>query len=233
MKTGQVIVVTGGFGALGSVVGRTFAQAGASVALIGRSAPPPTLVAELGAAHLLCSDVDVSDAASARGAMDRIAHHFNGIDALVNIAGGFQWEKVEGGDPDTWERMFAINLRTAVVAAQAVLPHLFARGRGSIVNVGAAAAAGKAVTGMGAYAASKAGVQRFTESLADELEDRAIRVNAVLPGTIDTPQNRAAMPDADASRWVAPEALAAVIAFLVSDAARAVTGAAIPVQGRG
>jgi len=120
---------------------------------------------------------------------------------------------------------------TAVLASQAALPHLLAQPRGRIVNVGALAS-GQAGTGMGAYAAAKAGVSRLTEALAEELEDRRITVNAVLPSIIDTPANRAGMPDADVSRWVQPDQLAGVIAFLLSDAAAAVTGALIPVRGR-
>ncbi|HEY2274414.1 MAG TPA: SDR family oxidoreductase, partial [Steroidobacteraceae bacterium] len=96
-----------------------------------------------------------------------------------------------------------------------------------------AGAAGRAAAGMGAYAASKAGVERLTEALAAELRDRNVTVNAILPGTIDTPANRAAMPDADVTRWVEPEAIADVVVFLASDAARAVTGAAVRVFGRG
>ena len=113
------------------------------------------------------------------------------------------------------------------------LPAMLERGRGRIINIGAGAAAGRAAAGMGAYTASKAGVQRLTESLSDEVKDRGITVNAILPGTIDTPRNRADMPHADFTRWVAPEEIAEVILFLASDAARAVTGAAIPVLGRG
>jgi len=157
---------------------------------------------------------------------------FGGIDVLVNVAGGFRWELVEGGQLETWDEMYAMNLRTAVVSSRAALPALLERGRGRIVNVGAGAAL-RATAGMGAYAASKSGVERLTEALAAELKDRGITVNAVLPGTIDTPRNRADMPDADFARWVAPEAIADVIVFLASDAARAVTGAAIPVFGRG
>jgi NAD(P)-dependent dehydrogenase (short-subunit alcohol dehydrogenase family) len=125
-----------------------------------------------------------------------------------------------------------MNLRTAVVSCKTALPALIERGRGSIVNVGAGAAAGRAGAGMGAYTSSKAGVQKLTESLAEELKDLGVTVNAVLPSILDTPRNRADMPDADFTRWVKPEAIAEVVAFLASDAARAVTGAAISVPGR-
>jgi NAD(P)-dependent dehydrogenase (short-subunit alcohol dehydrogenase family) len=156
---------------------------------------------------------------------------FGGIDVLVNVAGGFQWQTLLEGEVETWDQMYRMNLRTAVVACKVALPSLIERGRGAIVNVGAGAAA-RASAGMGAYAASKSGVQRLTESLAEELKEHGIRVNAVLPSIIDTPRNRADMPNADHSRWVRPEALAEAVMFLASDAASAVTGAALPVSGR-
>jgi NAD(P)-dependent dehydrogenase (short-subunit alcohol dehydrogenase family) len=128
----------------------------------------------------------------------------------------------------TWDRMYRINLRTALCSCGGALPHF--AGRGRIVNIGAGAAT-KAGAAMGAYAASKSGVARLTESLAEELRDARVTVNAVLPSIIDTPANRAAMPEADFSKWTSPAAIARVIAFLLSDAAAAVTGALIPVTG--
>jgi NAD(P)-dependent dehydrogenase (short-subunit alcohol dehydrogenase family) len=127
--------------------------------------------------------------------------------------------------------MLSLNARSAFVVARAVVPHMLAADRGSIVLVGASAAL-QGGAGNSAYAASKAAVVRLTESLSAETKRRGVRVNAVLPGTIDTPPNRAAMPDADHALWVAPESIADVIAFLASDQARAVTGALIPVYGR-
>jgi NAD(P)-dependent dehydrogenase (short-subunit alcohol dehydrogenase family) len=229
----RIIVVTGGFGALGSAVGRVLAGRGATVALLGRSrTAPAALTQEFAGNHLLAAGIDLTDPAAARAAMDRIAAKFGGIDALLNIAGAFRQEKFASGDPKLWDEMFQANLKTAVVATHAALPHLIARRPARIINIGAAGAT-KGSAGQGAYAASKSGVQRFTESLAEELKGEDITVNAILPGTIDTPQNRADMPQADARRWVAPEAIAEVIAFLLSDAARAITGAAIAVRGRG
>ncbi|MDZ4777766.1 MAG: SDR family oxidoreductase, partial [Alphaproteobacteria bacterium] len=152
------------------------------------------------------------------------------IDALVNIAGGFRWETLADGKPETWDFLFKVNLMTAVSASRGALPHLAANGAGAIVNVGAGAAL-KAGAGMGAYAASKSGVHRLTEALAEEWKGK-VTVNAVLPSTIDTAANRKDMPDADFSKWVTPAELASVILFLASDKARAVTGALIPVNGR-
>jgi NAD(P)-dependent dehydrogenase (short-subunit alcohol dehydrogenase family) len=170
------------------------------------------------------------DGAAAAAAFARIAAQLGSINCLVNVAGGFAWETIEGAGIDTWDRMYSMNLRTAVASAQAVLPHLAGQG-GRIVNVGALASL-KAGAGMGAYAASKAGVARFTEALAEEVKERGITVNAVMPSIIDTPANRADMPDADPARWVTSQSLAAVIAFLLSDDAGAITGACLPVAGR-
>jgi NAD(P)-dependent dehydrogenase (short-subunit alcohol dehydrogenase family) len=229
----KVAVVTGAFGALGSAVARKFAAEGATVVLVDAApSTPRALEDEFASPHLLLTGINLVDLDQACHCMDECASRCGGIDVLVNVAGGFSWQTLADGDIDAWDRLFDINLRTAVVATKAALPHLRRRGAGRIVNIGAGAAA-RAPAGMGAYAASKAGVERLTESLAAELRDEGITVNAILPGTIDTPRNRADMPDADFSRWVPPEKIAEVIAFLASDAASAVTGAAIRVTGRG
>ena len=174
--------------------------------------------------------VDLTDATQAKKAIDAAASHFGGIHALINIAGGFAFETIAEGDPKIWQRMYALNVLTALNASRSALPHLSASGAGRIVNVGAMGAL-QAGSGMGAYAASKAGVHRLTEALASEWKGQ-ITVNAVLPSTIDTPANRASMPKADFAKWVRPQELAEVILFLVSDAASAVTGALLPVNGR-
>ena len=229
-----IVVITGAFGALGRAVAQAFAMRGAQLALLDVAPQPPTVVRELlGRAPLVFGGVDLTDLEATRRVMAATSMRFGGIDVLVNIAGGFQWEKLENGDLETWDQLYAMNLRTAVVCCKTALPAMLERGKGRIINIGAGAAAGRAAAGMGAYTASKAGVQRLTESLSEEVKDRGITVNAILPGTIDTPRNRADMPDADFGRWVAPDDVAEVILFLASDAARAVTGAAIPVFGRG
>lgn len=221
----QRIAVTGAFGTLGAAVVQAALAAGAEVAAIDR-APVP---ANIGAAHGF-GGVDLSDAVAAKEAIDAAAEAMGGLDALVNIAGAFRWEPLADGSLDTWDLLYRINLRTAVAASKAALAHLPDE-RGRIVNIGAASAL-KAGAGVGAYTASKSGVMRFTESLAEELKPRGITVNAVLPSIIDTAPNRADMPSADFSRWVKPDALAQVIVFLLSDAAAPVTGALIPVTGR-
>ena len=230
---GKTIIVTGGFGALGSAVAEAAVKRGASVAAIDYApAAPAGLAQRLGPNALVLGAIDLSLPHSAQRAMAEILARFGRIDALLNIAGGFRWEKVaEAANTESWERMFSINLKTALNASRAALPALLESGAGRIVNVGAQAAL-HAPEGLGAYAASKAAVHRLTESLADELKLKGVTVNAVMPSIIDTPANRADMPDADFSRWVSPADLAAVLLFLVSDEARAVTGALIPVSGR-
>jgi NAD(P)-dependent dehydrogenase (short-subunit alcohol dehydrogenase family) len=226
---GQTIVVTGAGGALGAATAQAAAERGAVAAMIDMAAIPSDRGAQ-GEGHVRLSGVDLTDFAAAQRAMDEIKAKTGRLDALINIAGGFRWQTLADGDLESWDAMYRLNLKTAATACKAALPHLLASGGGKIVNVGALGAV-KAGAGMGAYAASKAGVAKLTESLAEELKGK-VNVNAVLPSIIDTPANRAAMPDADFAAWVAPRDLAAVILFLASDEARAVTGALVPVSGK-
>jgi NAD(P)-dependent dehydrogenase (short-subunit alcohol dehydrogenase family) len=223
---GKVIVVTGASGALGKVVAEVAQARGAKVAGVDHA--PSQVAATPNRIEL--GGVDLTDAAQAQKAIDAVAAHFGRLDVLVNIAGGFAFEAVAEGDPKTWQRMYALNVLTALNASRSAVPHLAASPAGRIVNVGAMGAL-QAGAGMGAYAASKAGVHRLTEALAAEWKGK-ITVNAVLPSTIDTAANRASMPKADFGKWVRPEELADVILFLASDAASAVTGALLPVSGR-
>ena len=222
--SGKRVAITGAFGSLGSAVVQAALATGANVAAIDRADAP----ANMQGAQAF-GGVDLSDTAQAQAAIDAAAKALGGLDALVNVAGTFRFETLADGSPDTWDLLYRINLRTAVAASKAALAHLPDGGR--IVNIGAAGAL-KAGSGMGAYAASKSGVMRFTESLAEELKARGITVNALLPSTIDTPPNRKDMPKADFGKWVKPEQLADVIVFLLSDKASAITGALIPVMGR-
>jgi NAD(P)-dependent dehydrogenase (short-subunit alcohol dehydrogenase family) len=224
------VVITGASGALGAAVARAFAATNSRLALVDRVSQPEGLADLVVAPHFFLGGVDLTNLAHAQSAMDTVVSRLAGIDVLVNIAGGFRWETVADGKLETWDLLYSINLRTAVCACKAALPHLLAS-QGRVINIGAGAAA-KAGAGMGAYAASKAGVAKLTEALAEELKDKGVNVNAVLPSIIDTAANRADMPTADFSRWVQPAALAAVIVFLASDAARAITGASIPVSGK-
>jgi NAD(P)-dependent dehydrogenase (short-subunit alcohol dehydrogenase family) len=226
----KVVVVTGAFGVLGSAVAKAAAARGAQVAALGSHGPAPAaLEAALGEGGLIAGGHDLSTEAGAKAAMQAVLDRFGRIDALLNIAGGFRWQTTAEGDAGTWERLYATNVLTTLHATRAALPALVAAG-GRIVNVGAAGAL-KAGAGMGAYAASKSGVHRLTEGLAEELKGK-VAVNAVLPSIIDTEANRADMPDADPSAWVTTAELAAVILFLASSEASGVTGALVPVTGR-
>jgi NAD(P)-dependent dehydrogenase (short-subunit alcohol dehydrogenase family) len=226
--SGRVFVVMGALGALGQAVTACLIAHGAKLALLGNRTRPGI---EQRAGALLYTGVDLSQMDTASGIFERVFKEMGRIDGLVNLAGGFQWAKLEGSSLENWESMFRVNLLTAVVSCEAVLPYLLRSKRGAIVNIGATGAI-KASCGMGAYAASKAGVVKLTEALADEVRDRGITVNAVLPSILDTPGNRANMPDADFTRWVSPKAVAEAIAFLVSDLAREISGATLPVAGR-
>ncbi|HZZ69158.1 MAG TPA: SDR family NAD(P)-dependent oxidoreductase [Phenylobacterium sp.] len=226
---GRVYVITGASGVLGSAVARAVAEAGSPVALIDFAQDPPAEPA--GPDVFFQGGVDLTDANSASAAIDAVADRFGGLDVLLNIAGGFSWQTHENSLVETWHRLFLMNVQTASNASRAAIPHLRRSAAGRIVNVGANAAL-KASMGMGAYAASKAGVHSLTQALSEELKADGITVNAVLPSIIDTPTNRADMPKADASAWVTPTELAAVMLFLASPQASAVTGALIPVTGR-
>lgn len=229
---GKVVAITGGFGSLGLATAQLLAERGARVALIGRGAAPAAAALPAPLAGALClGGVDVADAQAAQSAFATLNERLGGLDALVNVAGAFRWETIGEGDARTWNLMFDVNVKTALNASKAALPYLLKRAAGRVVNIGAGAGL-KAGLGMGAYAASKSGVARLTEALAEEVKDKGVTVNAILPSIIDTPQNRADMPNADFTRWVQPREIAAVIAFLLSGDAQAVTGALIPVSGR-
>ena len=223
MKTHAI--VTGAAGILGQAVTHALSEAGYKVTGIDRAG---SAGAETQGTYI--GDVDLTDAEAAAAAIRQAIDASGPVAALVNVAGTFRWETIADGNVATWATMFDINLRTAVNAVRAALPSL-REGGGAIVSIGAASAI-KAAAGMGAYAASKAGIAKLTEALAEEEKDNSVRVNAVQPSIIDTPANRADMADADFSRWVSPAQVASVIAFLLSDGAAAVTGACIPVTGR-
>jgi len=222
----RTVVLTGASGNLGRVVASAFADTGASLALLDVK---PGSTQE--SAKQIFVQTDLFDAQSVQAAADRILQRFGRIDVLCNLAGGFRMgSPVHETSAQDWDFLFNLNARTVLHTAKAMVPAMLERGGGKIVNV-AAYAAQKGAARMGAYAASKSAVIRLTETMAAELREHNINVNCVLPTIIDTPQNRADMPDADPRRWVAPADLAQVIVFLASEAARAIHGAAVPVRG--
>lgn len=224
---GKVCLITGAAGNLGRAVAAAFAAAGASLILMDLHKEHLQSAYGAEGAGRKFAPADLRDAQSVARALPAGTR----IDILCNIAGGFRMgQPVHETTDDIWDLMLGLNAKSVINCARAVVPGMLAAGRGKIVNIAALAGlSGKA--NMGAYTASKSAVIRLTESMAAELRDKGINVNCILPSTIDTPQNRADMPKADPRRWVAPEALADVVLFLASDAARAIHGAAIPVAG--
>ncbi len=229
--SGKVALVTGAAGNLGQAVAAAFQSSGASLVLADVAEDRLDTLYEA-SAEVLTVGVDLTEEASVHDMASHAADHFGRIDVLANVAGGFRM-----GPPlhetllETWDFMMDLNARSVFLTSRAVLPHMIRQAYGRIVNVAARAAA-QPKGRMAPYCASKAAVITLTESMAAEHRLDDINVNCILPGTIDTPQNRADMPDADFTTWVPPAELADVILFLASDAARAVNGAAIPVYGR-
>jgi NAD(P)-dependent dehydrogenase (short-subunit alcohol dehydrogenase family) len=225
------VMITGAAGNLGRCLAASFHAGGSNLVLVDlrRGALEAAFGAEDG--RRLFAPVNLLEQEQVHGAVTAAVARFGRIDVLCNLAGGFRMgEAVHATADANWDFLFDLNARTLLHAVRAVVPGMIERGGGKIVNVGALSAQkGQAL--MGAYGASKAAVIRLTEAMAAELREHDINVNCVLPSIIDTPENRAAMPDADPARWVAPQDLAHVLAFLASDAARAIHGAALPVTG--
>lgn len=231
--TGQVVIVTGAGGNLGLAVTQALASRGATLALADRQqANLDRAAAGLGGTErVLIAGADVRTREGATRIVAETLARFGRVDALVNTVGSFKMAKVADAAADDWAQLMDLNALSALRLSEAVLPTMQAQAYGRIVHV-AAGAGLRSFAGGGVYAASKAALLRITEALSDENKALGITANCILPGMIDTPQNRAAMPDADTSLWLAADDIAAVVAFLVSRAAGAVTGAAIPVTGR-
>jgi len=226
--TMRTLLVTGGTGGLGAgVVDRFLAQGDRVLVSDVRPASEAFLSRPAGQSlHTFVvngtSGEDLAQFAA------QIQSQFGGLDGLVNIVGGFHWGAFAETSADDLEKMLNLNVRTTFLTTQALLPLLLASDAGRVINIGARQALAGAAQ-VSAYALSKAAVVNFTQSLAQELRETSVTVNAVVPSVIDTPPNRASMPDADFSSWVTPADLAHVIAFLASPEARAVSGAVIPV----
>jgi NAD(P)-dependent dehydrogenase (short-subunit alcohol dehydrogenase family) len=228
----RVVMITGAAGHLGRAVAQAFAEQDDTLVLVDRERAALVQAFQAEQPRRLFVALDLLQPAAVDRGVQEVLARVGAIDVLCNLAGGFSMgPDVHATPAAAWQRMQELNVHTLLHASAAVVPGMLARQRGCIVNVGANAAQ-RGAAAMGAYIAAKAQVQRITESMAAELRDRGIRVNCVMPSVLDTPVNRADMPDADFTRWVAPAQLAAVIAFLASDAASAIHGAALPVTNR-
>jgi NAD(P)-dependent dehydrogenase (short-subunit alcohol dehydrogenase family) len=230
----RVVMITGAAGNLGIAVAQSFHRAGARLALVDRGADRlPKIFPEFAgsADHYLATGVDLSDAASVEMMAAETVRRLGSIDVLVNTVGGYRAGTPLHETPvEDWDFMLNLNARSVFIACRAVTPQMLRQQSGKIINTSSRAAF-HGDAGAAAYSASKSAVVRLTESLAAELKNYGVNVNCVLPGMINTPPNRAAIPDADHSRWVEPEAISEVIMFLASNHARAIHGAAVPVYG--
>lgn len=230
----KIVVITGAAGNLGQAATFAFHNAGAKVAVVDRKREIITdvfqdKIPEDNYCYYVAADLLDED--SVAEMVEDIIDHYERIDVLVNIAGGFRMgDPVHETDLKTWEFMLNLNARSVFLVCRAIIPHMIEQEYGKIIST-AAGAALKGKAKMAPYVVSKSAVIRLTESMSEELKNKNINVNCILPGTIDTEQNRKDMPNADFSKWVQPEALADVIQFLASPAARAIHGASIPVFG--
>lgn len=232
--TDWVVMITGASGNLGSATGRAFLNGGAKLALIDRN--EGLVLQEFPELRdrpdrLMCTGADLTSLEEVDRLVKRVVDHFGRIDVLVNTVGGYRAGSPLHETPlATWESMMNLNARIVFLTTRAVVPHMLGQGGGKIIHI-AARPGLKGAANASAYSAAKAAVIRLVESASAELKDQGINVNCILPGTLDTPENRAALPCKDYSRWVAPESLASVILFLASDESRDIHGAAIPVYG--
>lgn len=239
IESERVAVVTGGTGALGRWVVRELAASGLRIR-VPRHTPEAEdetraflddELEDAAAERVRFRPCDVTDPGEVESFFEAVAREEGRLDVLVNGVGGFRMASLEETAPETWRRMWDLNATSAFLCARAAVPHMKARGWGRIVNVASFPALERGGAEMSAYAASKAALLNLTRSLAAELRERGVTVNAVVPRIIDTPANRRAMSDADRSSWLEPRAIARVVDFLVGDDAGIVTGAAIPLEG--
>lgn len=229
----RVVLITGASGSLGTAVARAFAAEGARLALSARKAEElAPIAAEAGADRASVHAADVTDPAQVSALVAAVHARYGRIDVLANLAGTYRGgTPIHEADPGEWDLLMNLNARSVWLLCRAVVPLMLAQGGGKIVSV-AARAGLQAGRGAAAYAASKAAVIRITESVSLDVRERGINVNCVLPSTIDTPRNRAAMPKADPGKWVTPDEVAAVIRFLASGEASGIHGTAVAVYGK-
>jgi NAD(P)-dependent dehydrogenase (short-subunit alcohol dehydrogenase family) len=227
--SGKIALVTGANGGLGTQVTRALLEAGATAVGLSKSIqqsafdhPSFTAIA-----------ADISTAEAAKQAVDGLIQRFGKLDILAHLVGGFAGGKtIAETDTPTFQQMFDLNLNSAFYILRAVIPHMRRAQGGRIIAIGSRAAEDPG-PGVGAYSASKAALVSLIRTVALENKDLGITANVLLPGTMDTPANRKAMPNEDHSQWVQPVSVASLITWLAGEAGKDVTGAAIPVYGRG
>ncbi len=231
---GRVAIVTGSSGNLGRAAAKMLYRLGVKLVLVNRHREAlhklyDNLVDPKNV--LFSAPTNVLDENSVEDMVHEALNRFKRIDILLNIVGGYYaGTPVHETSLDTWDFMLNLNARSVVITSSAVIPTMLEQKSGKIINI-ASRAAIRGTANTAAYSASKSAVLRITESMSEELKASGVNVNCVIPGTIDTPDNRLAMPDVDFNRWVSPDSIAGVILFLASDAARDVHGAAVPIFG--
>jgi 3-oxoacyl-[acyl-carrier protein] reductase len=225
---GKVVLITGAKGGLGTFVTERFLDAGASVVGTSRSIKQ----SDFSSSRFTAMPADFSSGAAVRDLANQVVSRFGKIDALIHVMGGFAGgQSVADTDDKTWEQMRDLNLTSAFYVSRAVIPHMRKAKYGRIVAVGSLAAV-EPHAGLGAYVVSKAAMATLIRTVALENADANITANVVLPGTMDTPNNRASMPTADFSKWVQPQDVASLIVYLAGEQAAQITGTVIPIQGR-
>ena len=234
---GKVVLVTGATGGLGRVVVKRLLESGAVVAAVHRDeAKYSDLVAFAGGAKdsLAGFRADVTSETDVRAMADEVVRRYGRVDALLNLAGGYRGgADTASTSEEDWDFLMRTNLKSVFLCSRAVLPIMIKAGSGRIVSVAARPAVeNKGRAKSAAYAVSKAGVVVLTEAIAEETRRSGITANCIVPGTIDTPKNRAQIAGGDVSRWVDPVDIAEVLLFLASDESSAASGAAIPVYGK-
>lgn len=235
MDTSKIVLITGATGSVGRVISSTMAETGCRLVLTGRSKGPlEDLAAKLDPLgdHVLPFSTDLAREGDVKHLLDAISTRWNGVDILLNIAGGWSGGVSLGEMSEKdWDRALDMNLRSAFLINRAVIPYMVRRGWGRIVNFASKAAVSPSPKQAG-YNVSKAGIIALTASIAAEYRRKGIAANTILPGIIDTPNNRKQMPETDFSRWVTPEELAELILFLCSEQGGSLNGASIPIYGR-
>jgi NAD(P)-dependent dehydrogenase (short-subunit alcohol dehydrogenase family) len=227
--TARTALVTGATGGLGTSVTKTLLDAGFTVVGLAPKVHPH----DFDHPHFTAIPATLDSLTAAKQAVDTILAHFGKIDVLAHLVGGFTGgQTIADTDDATFKRMLDMNLMSAFHILRAVLPPMRQAGSGRIIAIGSRAAESPGAM-VGAYSASKAALVSLIRTVAIESKDLGITANMILPGTIDTPANRKDMPAADTSQWVQPVSIASLIVWLAGDGGKDVTGAAIPVYGRG
>jgi NAD(P)-dependent dehydrogenase (short-subunit alcohol dehydrogenase family) len=225
---GKVVAITGANGGLGAYITRAFLDAGATVAGTSRKIGD----SEFRHPAFTAIAADISKREGARLVIDQVMARFGKLHALIHTVGGFAGgNSVADTDDATMQKMMDMNFNSLFQIARAAIPALRASGNASLIAIGSRAAVDPG-PGVGAYSASKAAMVSLVKTIALENRDAGLRANAILPGTIDTPANRSAMPKADFSGWVQPAAIASLIVWLAGEAGKEVSGAAIPIYGK-